>query len=295
MSSPKAPPPPDYAAANRAAIMADIETLPMRYEAMAEWEPRIAQLMLESQAASADKVAESLLEVQKKYGPDFIEQRLKEMELSDPEGVQARRMLAEAVMGDLEKSGEPTKSGAMSGILYEQLMDELGMGGDLTDDVRRELQQGVRGAQAARGNILGNAAIYEEAATTGSVSEARRRERQQAALQFLTSGASPDDIHYRERQQALGNVGSFLSGATPTAQFAQLSGAQQGAAPFAPQAFANPLNPNAGAQGTQFAMQSYQAQSQVAAQQVNPWVAGLSLAIGGASSAGRLGWQPFGP
>ena len=71
------------------------------------------------------------------------------------------------------------------------------------------------------------------------------------------------------RQQRLANAASFLSGTTPVAQFGQISGAQQGAAAFNPMGVQSglTLNPNAGAQGQQFAMNTYNQRMNWAAQQ----------------------------
>jgi len=288
-----APEPPDYAKANREAILTDIETLPERYAARAEWEPKIRQLNMEAQADSADYLADALLGVQREYGEEFVEQRKRELELADPESAEARRALYEEVMGGLADAKEDGQSTELSRELYDQVLGELSRGGELSDGVRDEVVRGVRGGQAARGNILGDSSVYEEVMELGRAGEQRARQRKQDALAFLTSGVTPDDVSYRREQQALGNVGSFLAGQTPTAQFGQLAGAQQGAAPWMGQAQEPVLNPRAGAQGAQFAMQGYQGQLDAYSQQSNPWMAGLGLGVsalsiptgGGASAA----------
>jgi len=436
-----APDPPNYAKANREAIYADIETLPDRYAARAEWEPLLLQLMLEGQANAADYTADRMLDVQDRYGPGFIEARNRELDMSDPQGRAARDALYNQVMYDLTGevpeqvdyeviypevvddgvvggganididariedilgprpgtkglaedqleaivraiypplfaergiprgraqrsnalrqelgleplsgakgkgkdkgkgdapaagerrlgqapeltadewdqraarlreqlesgvggqrgmpevreirtpgeytpnerlyAGEDYESTRMAESLFDQIFGDLGLGAELNDSVRREVSQGVRGGQAARGNILGNSAIYEEAMELGQAGEQRQNQRRQQALGFLSSGVTPEDIAYRKRQQAMANVGSFMSGQTPTAQFGELRGAQQGAAPYAPQNAPQVLDPNAGAKGTQFAQQNYQGQLQAWGQQSNPWMAGLGLGI----------------
>lgn len=451
-----APPPPDYAKANREAILTDIETLPMRYEARAEWEPILLQLMLQSQADSADYTADAMLDVQERYGPGFINARQQELKMSDPMGTAAREALYNQVMYDLtgqvpdkvdyqvsypepeqtfigsdralgladrleamagqmgsqnmtdeqmqalveaiypyydqnnfnantnsgpsymfnlnndldaqrndlyaqlgidpppdkrtsdflemfgiSQTSDSPNVGLADGLsggdmsarllaaaerlrgegggqsygnrpmpevtevrtpgeftpnealyaspeyestllaeeLFTQIMADLGLEAQLNDSTRREVQQGVRGAQAARGNILGNSAIYEEAMELGQAGEQRQQQRQQNTLQFLTSGTTPEDIAYRKKQQAMANLGSFMGGQTPVAQFGQLAGAQQGAAPYAPQNAPQVLNPNAGAQGAQFAQQNYAQQMNAYSQQANPWMAGLSLGV----------------
>jgi hypothetical protein len=267
MSSPKTPPPPDYAAANREGIEADIETLPVRklIEAAARMGTRATytdpdgnektvdftgfgdidqtRQQLEFLAESADTLAEAQISTQEKFGERFIAQRMKELEQSDPLGTKVRKMLGEEAIKDLEA------------------------GYGLGDELRSQVEQSVRGAQAARGNILGSAAGQAEAFALG-------------------------DAAIRLRQQRLANAASFLSGVTPVAQFGAISGAQQGAAAFNPMGIQQGIgiNPNAGQLGTQFAMNSYQQQSQnaIAKAQNNPWNTVLG-AVGGVAMSGLTG------
>ena len=111
-------------------------------------------------------------------------------------------------------------------------------------------------------------------------STATKTARQQRALQFLESGASPEDIEYRKTQTGLANLSAFLRGETPTAQFSQLSGAQNGAVPFtqAPQSNVG-LNPNAGSQGANYAQNIYGTQVNSYQQQANPYLAGTGIGI----------------
>ena len=265
MSSPKPPDPPDLAAANEAAVYADVETLPIRkmiesaaalgtsvtYTDPQTGEQKTADFtgfgdidqsraQLEFMAESASTIAKSQLDVQKEFGEEFIKQRIKELELSDPQGTEIRRMLGEEAKKDLQA------------------------GYGLGDELRQEVTQAVRGAQAARGNIMGDANAAAEAFAVG-------------------------DAAIRLRQQRLANAASFLSGITPVAQFGAISGAQQGAAGFNPMGIQQGvgLNPNSMQIGATFAQQSYQQQSQNAfnSAKMNPWNTVLGAAAGAATSA----------
>jgi len=119
--------------------------------------------------------------------------------------------------------------------------------------------------------------------------EARRTARQQKAAAFLSGGFAKADRNYKKDQQDLANLGAFLSGQTPTAQFQQLSGAQNGAAPFVGTTPGPGLNPNAGAQGAQFAQQNYQ--TQMANPQNNPWMQGLGMGLQTIGTAAAIGGQ----
>lgn len=267
MSSPDPPAPPDYAAANREAILADIETLPLRkkIESAARMGGSVtytdpdgveqhadfsgfgdidqSRQQLDFLGESARKIAESQLSIQEEFGDQFVDQRLKELERSDPIGAEVRRKLGQEAIKDLDAG--------------------FGMG----DDLRNQVVQQVRGSQAARGNILGNAAGQAEAFAVG-------------------------DAAIRLRQQRLANASSFLSGVTPVAQFGSISGAQNGAAGFNPVGIQNGMaqNQNAGQMGTNFAMSSYQQQSQNAfnSASMNPMNTFMG-ALGGVAFTGLTG------
>lgn len=200
----------------------------------------LSRKMLEFQNESADKTAGSMLAIQQKYGVDFVNQRLKELEAADPTGFKLRKTMGEKIAAELEQ------------------------GSKLTPEMRAEVEQATRGAQAARGNVLGAAPAAAEAMEVGNAG-------------------------YRMWQQRLANSAAFLSGTTPVAQFGQIAGGQQGAAPFAPQgvvAGAN-LNPNAGAQGAQFAQNNYQVQAGMS----NPWATFFGNVAGNASDTA---WKKIG-
>jgi hypothetical protein len=193
---------------------------------------------MEFGAEAADFMAKSMLDVQEKYGPGFVAQRKKELELSDPTGTAVREELGKSALADLER------------------------GYELDPGMRREVTEAEQAAQTARGNVLGSGAAAAEALSVG-------------------------DAAWRMRQQRLANAASFLSGTTPVAQFGQLSGAQQGASPFNPMGIQSGvgLNPNAGAQGQQFAMNSYNQQMNYAANQQPIGYQLLGMAAGGMGGA----------
>jgi YD repeat-containing protein len=203
-----------------------------------------ARQQLEFSRESADSTAQTTLYLQQRYGADFIRQRLEELKLSDPTGFALREQMGQSVT------------------------NELAQGSRLSPSMLAEVQQSTRAAQAARGNVMGDA---------------------NAAVEGMESG----NAGYRLFQQRLANASAFLSGTTPVAQFGQISGAQQGAAgvnPMAIQQFGSTVNPNAGAQGAQFAMQSYGQQSSNAfnSNAQNPWQSLLGGVVGMGTMAGGI-------
>tara|TARA_X000001382_G_scaffold126992_1_gene114259 strand:+ start:948 stop:1829 length:882 start_codon:yes stop_codon:yes gene_type:complete len=267
MGKPKPPKEPDLAGATREGFEADIDTLSTRkmIESAASMGTKVTytdssgeektvdftgfgdidqtRQQLEFLAESADTIAEAQISTQEKFGDRFVAQRIKELEMSDPLGTKVRKMLGEEAIADLEA------------------------GYGLGDDLRNQVEQSVRGAQAARGNILGSAAGQAEAFAMG-------------------------DAAIRLRQQRLANASSFLSGVTPVAQFGAISGAQQGAASFNPMGIQQGigLNPNAGQMGANFAQQNYAQSSSNAfkANDANPWNTVLG-SVGGIAMGGLTG------
>tara|TARA_R110002072_G_scaffold267595_2_gene426547 strand:- start:2344 stop:3234 length:891 start_codon:yes stop_codon:yes gene_type:complete len=286
--SSRPPAPPDYAAATREGVEADIDSLPLRkliesaarqgtkvsYTDMSGEEQTVdftgfgdvdmSRQDLEFAEESADRMAQAMLSVQEKYGADFVKQRMKELELADPKFREVRDALGGAALEDVES------------------------GYKLAPGMRDEVQQATRAAQYARGNVFGAAPAAEEAFEVGNAA-------------------------FRLRQQRLANAASYLSGATPVAQFGQIAGAQQGAAGFNPMGIRGGIgqNPNAGAQSLGLAsnvynnqFQNYMQQSSMAGDMLGA-VAGLGMGAmtGGASSllgglggggSSQKGWKPRG-
>lgn len=267
--SSKPPAPPDYAAATREGVEADIESLPLRkliesaarqgtkvtYTDMDGKEQTVdftgfgdvdmSRQDLEFAEESADRMAQAMLSVQEKYGADFVKQRMKELELADPKFREVRDALGGAALEDVES------------------------GYKLAPGMRDEVQQATRAAQYARGNVFGAAPAAEEAFEVGNAA-------------------------FRLRQQRLANAASYLSGTTPVAQFGQIAGAQQGAAGFNPMGIRGGIgqNPNAGAQSLGLAsnvynnqFQNYMQQSSMAGDMLGA-VAGLGM---GAMTGGLMG------
>lgn len=273
-----APAAPDYAAANREGIEADIETLPTRkrveaaarlgrsvydpetgktydFTGLGDSELALEQARVNSQ--TADMQAQSILDIQKKYGSEFTSEALKRLEEADPTGMEARRELAQTVLDDAQ------------------------LGASLSAEDEGRLEQQYRGGQAARGNILGNAATAEEV-------------------------LGKTEFGQKLKQQRLSNIAGYVMGTPLTAQYQNLSAAQNQTAPYQPVAYQPGvgLNSNAGTQGAAFASSIYGQQSantnaanqyQLGAwntqmNQANPWMQGLGMlgGIGSTLGAGAL-------
>ncbi len=285
---------PDPAAGYLAGMKTDQETLPARriIEAAAQLGQKVTVNIpgkgmqtfdftgmgsADYAAQYGDQMTQQMLDLQREMGPQFVEQRLKELEAADPEGAAMRTRLWETIKTGVEAG--PTDRPAneeMARIIQER----LDRGGTLDEATSNEISQGVLGHQVANGNWLGNAAGAQEADVLGQASEMQRTSAQEDALKFLTGGLDPQDVAYREQQQGLANLGAFINGETPTAQFGQVSGAAGGTVQFQTGGALPGVNQNAGWQGINNQMSLFNTNQNTG--QVNPWLAGLS---GGASAA----------
>lgn len=294
----KQPAAPNYTKAAQQGIQSDLDTYPMRY--MTEAASKMGGKVTiggqtydftglgdaDNTAVMSDKMAQTLLDIQRNYGSAYVKQSLADLKQADPKGYAARQQLFDAIMAQAD--AHPDRP--MAENLQSSILGELQKSGRLDAKELSQVQQAVRGGQVARNNYLGNAATAQEAEGAVKASDALRDQRQQAAQGFLQSGVTPEDVEYRRLQQSLANLGNFTQGTTPTAQFRQLASAGTGAAPYATTT-ANSVvtNPNAGAQGVQNALGIYQGNVNWAQNQVNPFMAGLSTAVSGAGSLAALG------
>lgn len=255
------PPAPDYAEANREGIETDIKTLPARkiIESLAKsggkGQVKVGdeyidvdftgfgdldqmQIDLEAMRTSADAIAAMNLDIQQRYGEQMNLEQLKRIKEADPVGYELRQKLAQTTL------------------------EELSAGRELGADASRQVEQSVRGAQSARGNVYGAANIGQE-----------------ALAKF--------DAGQRLLTQRMSQAQAYALGTPITAQYGAISGAQQGAANFAPMQLQQGIaqNPNAGAQAAQFASSNYSTYVQGLQNQTNPWMEGLGMLTGVAAQA----------
>jgi hypothetical protein len=293
------PTPQDPAAAAAGGIQADLELQPYNYliQAASQLGQRVTingrtydftgQGQADTARVVSDQMAQTLLDLQRETSPTIIQQRLDELKAADPEGYAARQQLFDRIMADASSHpGRPVNT-----ELQQSLQDELSKGVGF-DDAKQEQQvrDAARGQQVAHGITLGSAPTSQEAKTVLNAGESLRNTREQNALSLLQSGASPEDIAYREMQQAIGNLANFQSGTPPEAQFQQVGSAGMGfpqGTPGAPNT--NNFNPGAAQQGLNFAQGIYGGQMGYYNAQANPWLAGFSSAASGVGALNNLG------
>lgn len=244
------------------------------------------------QAANAKKAAASQLELSQKYDPQFIAEALKQQQEADPESFAARAEESKLIQDQINR---PINS-PVSDMLNQQVQDSLDAANNntLTDMDTARLNAAVAQAQGDRGGGSGPA-DFAQPLTTGFAGEQRQQAADQAAMGFLASGSSPEDIAYRREQQNLGNLSAEVSGKTPESQFGSMSGAQSGPTPMVTASPLPVLPGNQDQAAAQVAIQNAQTTNRFNNNQINPWMQGISSLIDVGSIAGNLGWKPFSP
>jgi hypothetical protein len=86
-----------------------------------------------------------------------------------------------ASLGPSILSGFQASDPITARILNTQAQEELALGAELDPGIRREVRQGVRGGQAARGMGFGPTDVYEEAFNLGSAGQQIRQDRRNFA------------------------------------------------------------------------------------------------------------------
>ena len=240
------------------------------------------------QGKIAEDYADLMIELGDKYGQQFVEEARKQLELSDPEGMAAREKMGQMI----EQQAQETPERPVADLMDQQVGEQLEAGNRLDAMSRDVLDASLQDALRARGQT-GSVDQFAQPMETGLAGDARRQAGIQKALGWLSSGATPEDVQFRREQQNLANMGAYIGGRTPQAEFANLSGAQQGATPMRGGSQLPTMNQNAGQSSQQAALNDWQTQMGYAANQANPWMAGLSGLLGVGSAAGKAGWQPL--
>jgi hypothetical protein len=218
-----------------------------------------------------------------KYGTQFAQEARHEAELADPEGFAARGKELEMIQHEIDN---PLPVNPMAETLDQRNLERLKAGSGLDAMSTDLLDSAIARANAARGgNTVAGDVAHEM--STGMEGAARRQAGIGEAQQYLTSGATPDDVKYRRNQQILADLSAFVNGQTPESQFHSISGAGNGATPFSPG--------NAGPQATSgaaeaapgFSVAAWQQNLHNQSAQANPWMAGLSSLLSGIGAFGQ--------
>jgi len=202
----------------------------------------VAKAQADFQRAEQKVNAQSALDLQKQYGSQFATEARNQLQAVDPTGFANRELLGKKVADTKFEgvSDGPTFKQNATGPSYEmakdgpslsrqsygpqfqagdenagggnaargraeierQLGENLFNNGKLTDEQARRLNNSVRGAQTARGNIYGNAPTAQEILTRSGAETEMARQARSDVVGYLQSGQSSYDIANAIRQES---------------------------------------------------------------------------------------------
>lgn len=243
------------------------------------------------QGAVASQMAKAQLALSGKYDPQYIAEALREEQLADPQGFDARAKESELIQKQINNPpGHP-----VADLLQSQVQDRLkaAQSGHLSADETGNLNDAVNQALAARGGAS-PAGDFERPLVTGYAGEKRLQDAAGAADQWLASGQTPEDVDYRRNEQNIANLSAEINGATPQSEFKSISSGGAGPVQLTQgQPMQQLQNPgNAGAAG---ATQAYGTTVNNSLQQVPTWTTGITSALNLAGLASSAGWKPLAP
>ena len=136
---------------------------------------------LETELEFGDRFAQQQLDHARQFEPQFAE-LFNQIGIDSLEqfGPELRRLEEELRPDDAQ----------LRNALSNQVLQELNLGGRLTPEQNRDLEQAIRGAQTARGTAFGNSAVAAEAITKGQFAENLKASRKKAAADLLALNSS---------------------------------------------------------------------------------------------------------
>tara|TARA_R100000808_G_C2152469_1_gene161932 strand:- start:316 stop:1608 length:1293 start_codon:yes stop_codon:yes gene_type:complete len=180
----------------------------------------LSRKIYDFQRSTSPEVARDLLSLQKELGTDFVAQRRKELEASDPEAFRARQQLGQQLLtermsdadipdigsaeqvSDITLRDEPLTAAGRA-KLEETVYDNITRG--LAPAMLRRHQQAERARGAAVGNVLGDSAALRESLSVQMAEENQKSAALGQALSLLQSGQTTSDTANRLRQANLAN------------------------------------------------------------------------------------------
>jgi hypothetical protein len=191
------------------------------------------------------------------------------------------------------------------------LLEELKAGDQLTPAQQHKVQQRIRGAQAARGNILGDGAAFDEAIAESDYAQDMVDKRRAAALglinardlnprfsslgvinptQVVAPNLAPASFTSERAVNQLMPNFSASGPINPTVpNFSATTASMPNLSPMNMQT-TNPLsflNPNAGGQGASYNLNAWTTGQNISANTPNPWLQGLGLGLKAYSAFGK--------
>lgn len=217
-------------------------------------------------------------DLQNQFGPEQYQQILEAFGQLDPQYAAAHGALGDRVTNDLTTGGQ--YAGDYNSLI-NQTKGDLAQGYNISPSQQREVEQGLRGSQAARGNASGTSAGVAEAYALGDKGAQMYQQRLGNYQSALGQGA-------QYNQQGISNAGGFLGSPTIGQQASFIP-------PVSPDRSFAYINPNAGFQGVTLGNQAYANNVAAAGANAqgggNPWMSAIGAAgsiFGGLAASGAF-------
>ena len=234
------------------------------------------------------QMSQVLLDIQKGLGSQYIAQRLQDLQQSDPTGYAAYGQLFNQIQQ--EAAANPPDL-PLSQATQDSINGILKNSGTLTPTEMSQAENQANAGNVASGVYLGNAPQQAVSSAVVNAADQQQNQAEAAASQYLQQGTTPSDIQFRTTQQNMANLGAFINGQNPTAEFSSLSGAANGAAPTPNTGYVPPtMNEGQAAQtGINNANQGFAYQTELSNASANPYLAGLNLGTQGVNQIASSG------
>jgi hypothetical protein len=169
--------------------------------------------------------------------------------------------------------------------------EDLDAGSGLSPEQMERMQQNLRGAQAARGNIHGAGAAFDEGRMASEMGQNLQQQRRAGALAILQgSDVAP---RYNAASPVNPMMPNYQSTGAVSPQVPNFAATTTGGPNLNPVGINSSsgfsyVNKNAGQQGADFLQSQWQTKFKQASEEVNPWMAGLGMVGQAAGTAGSL-------
>lgn len=228
-----------------------------------------------TQQKIAEAQAPGILSLLQKYTPQYQDVE----SAAQARQAQSNLDLLRQYGDQLKTAASDPQTEAIRQLLGSQIQEELGYGANLDPALAREIEQGVRAGQSARGMTRGAAPVSAEALMKGTQAQALRQQRQQAATQFLNTQATTQFNPWMALTGKQATLQSFLpQNYVGVGQMAPGMTQQQAQMNFQKQMMADSGSSGGGASGALSGMISG---GSAGAMTGNPWAAGIGALLGG--------------
>ena len=218
-----------YAQETRDTLQAQVDLAPQLYAAESKFRPHYAQLDMD---VAKRMMPQMLSMYEGQINPAMARMQAKSLEDQRRGDIEAIEKYGGRAREAMEAADPETA--ALKRELNRQAMEELQLGGRMTGSQRRQLRQGVRSGQAARGFGFGISDQAMESLAEMNSMEDRRRGRQQFAQGQMAMSKSmshdpymailgrPSQVNPMMSGQALGQARGFSPGQifNPESQYA---------------------------------------------------------------------------